>query len=341
MKLLILGGMRFTGRALVEAGLARGHRITLFNRGRSAAPPATVEHCIGDRDGGLAALDGGTWDAVIDTSGYVPRLVHASGEALAGRAGHYTFVSSISVYSDSSAAGQDETSPVHTLKDETTEEVTGETYGGLKVLCERAAEAVFPGRTAIVRPGLIVGPHDYTDRFPYWVRHMAGDAEVLAPGTPDAKTQIIDVRDLAEWMIRLAESGIGGVFNATGPDAPLGFADFLESIREGVGGSARLTWVDEAFLLERGVVPWNELPLWVPGAQSGFLRTNVARAIAAGLTFRPLAETARDTWAWDSKRTDAERRAPSASLVGSTLAPERERALLAEWHARAGAESRG
>lgn len=340
MNLLVLGGMRFLGRAVVEGALARGDRVTLFNRGRSAPPPAGIEHLIGDRDGGLAALDGRRFDAVIDTCGYVPRLVAASAQRLAGAVDHYVFVSSISVYAGH-APHQDEDAPVATLDDPAVEEVTGATYGGLKALCEREAEAAMPGRVAVVRAGLIVGPHDYTDRFPYWVRHTAGDAETLAPGSPDAPVQVIDVRDLAEWMIRLAASRTPGVFNATGPAGPLTLGTMLESMRAALGGRAPLTWVDEAFLLERGVVPFNELPLWVPEAAAGFLKTDIRRALAAGLTFRPLAQTARDTHAWEARRSDAERAAARGGITGATLDPARERGLLAEWHAGAGAERRG
>jgi 2'-hydroxyisoflavone reductase len=338
MRLLVLGGMRFTGRALVEAAHARGHEVTLFNRGTSAAPPAGVEHLRGDRDGGLGVLEGRRWDAAIDTSGYVPRIVRASAEALAGSVAHYTFTSSISVYADHAKPHQNEDAPVATLKDEEVEEISGATYGGLKALCERAAEAAMPGRVAVVRPGLIVWPHDYTDRFPYWVRHMAGDTETLAPGEPSAHVQIIDVRDLAGWMIRLAETKTTGVFNATGPAEPLTFAAFLDALRAALGGRAKITWIDQAFLLERGVVPFNELPLWVPSDAAGFLRTDIGRALAAGLTFRPLAETARDTRAWDTARSDEARATGGGGLTGATMTAARERELLAEWHARTAAQ---
>jgi 2'-hydroxyisoflavone reductase len=264
MKLLLLGGMRFLGRAVVDVARANGHEITLFNRGRSEAPPAGIDRIEGDRDRGLDALGSRAWDAVIDTSGYVPRHVRASAERVAASGAHYVFVSSLSVYADSSKKHQDESGALRVLEDPATETVTGETYGGLKAACERAAETALPGRVATVRAGLIVGPHDYTDRFPYWVRHMAGDAETLAPGRPDAPVQIIDVRDLGEWIVRLAEQRTTGVFNATGPGTPLTFGGLLESMRSALGGQATLTWVDEAFLLERGVVPFNELPLWVP-----------------------------------------------------------------------------
>lgn len=330
MRLLLLGGMRFLGRAVVDAALAQGHDATIFNRGRSDPPPARVRRVIGDREGGLGALDGLEVDAVIDTSGYVPRLVRAAAERFAGSGAHYVFVSSISVYADVTP-GQDESAPVHVLEDPATEEVTGATYGGLKALCERAAETALPGRVANVRAGLIVGPHDYTDRFPYWVRHMAGAAETLAPGTGEGPVQLIDVRDLAEWILRLAERRIAGTFNGTGPERPWTFRALLEAMRTALGGTAPLTWIDEPFLLEQGVVPFNELPLWVPAESAGFLRCDVRRAVDSGLTFRSIADTARDTKTWlDALAPAAPRR--SDSLVGATLSREREEAILDAWH---------
>jgi len=339
MNLLVLGGMRFLGRALVDAASARGHRVTMFNRGRSAAPPAGVEHVTGDRDGGLGALDGRRFDAVLDTSGYVPRTVGDAARRFAEAADHYVFTSSISVYA-SHDPHQDEDAPVATLGDPSVEEMTGETYGGLKALCERAVEDAMPGRAAIVRAGLIVGPFDYTDRFPYWVRHMAGDAETLAPGDPNAPVQLIDVRDLAEWMIRLAETRTAGVFNATGPAEPLTLGALLDRLRAALGGRTTLTWVDDAFLLERGVVPWNELPLWVPPEAAGFLTCDIRRALSAGLRFRPIEDTARAVHAWDAARTDADRAAVQGGITGATLAPARERELLDAWHVQGGATRR-
>jgi 2'-hydroxyisoflavone reductase len=336
LNLLVIGGMRFTGRAVVAAALARGHRVTLFNRGQSDAPPAGVERIAGDRDGGLDSLGPRAFDAVIDTSGYFPRVVRASAERVAASDAHYVFVSTISVYADDATPHQDESAAVRALADNTVEEITGDTYGGLKVLCERAAEAALPGRVTVVRPGLIVGPHDYTDRFPYWVRHMAGAAETLAPGTPEARVQIIDVRDLGEWMVRLAEQRVAGVFNATG--TPVAFGALLESMRAALGGRGPITWVDERFLLDRGVVPWEEMPLWVPADSAGFMQTGVSRAIAAGLVFRDLADTARATQAWLDARPPGTP-ATTSKLTGATMTLERERALLDEWHAGAPARS--
>jgi 2'-hydroxyisoflavone reductase len=329
MKLLILGGTVFLGRHLVEAALARGHEVTLFNRGRTNPDLfPQVEQLRGDRDGDLAALRGRRWDAAIDTSGYVPRIVRASAALLAGAVERYTFISTISVYADFRSRGRGEDAPLGTLDDPTAEEVTGPAYGPLKALCERAAEEAMPGRVLVIRPGLLVGPHDPTDRFTYWPARVARGGDVLAPGRPDRPVQIIDVRDLAEWNIRMVEAGGTGVYNATGPADVLTMGRLLDTCRA-VSGDTRIVWVDEAFLLDRGVTPWTELPLWVPDTEdhAGFASVSVERAKAAGLTFRPLAETVRDTLAWDALRpANADRRAG--------LRPEREADLLAAWRGR-------
>jgi 2'-hydroxyisoflavone reductase len=331
MNLLILGGTVFLGRHLVEAALARGHAVTLFNRGQHNPDLfPEVERLRGDRDGDLQALEGRRWDAVVDTCGYVPRVVRASAEMLAPNVDHYTFISSISVYADTSKPGIDEQAPVGTLDDPTTEEVTGESYGPLKALCEQAAEVTMPGRVLNIRPGLIVGPHDPTDRFTYWVRRVAEGGEVLAPGDPDAPVQVIDARDLAGWTIRMIEQRQTGVFNATGPAERLRMADLLTTCRQVSRSDATFVWLDDAFLLEAGAGPWIEVPLWIPatdGQSDGLLDIDIAKARAAGLTFRDIADTVRDTLAWDRTRpADTERRAG--------LAPERERALLQAWHER-------
>ena len=254
MKLLILGGTIFLGRYLVEAALARGHQITLFNRGQHSPElyPA-VEKLRGDRDGGLDVLRGRRWDAVVDTSGYLPRLVRASAELLADAVDHYTFISSISVYPHFRSVGLDESAPVGTLDDPTIEEITGESYGPLKALSEQAVEQALPGRTLVIRPGLIVGPHDYSDRFTYWVRRVAQGGELLAPVHPGWHTQIIDVRDLAEWTLRMVERQQAGVYNATGPDYDLTFGQLLDTCRTVSGSDARFTWVSEEFLAENEV----------------------------------------------------------------------------------------
>ena len=335
MKLLILGGTRFLGRHLVERALARGHEVTLFNRGRTAPGLfPDVERLLGDRDGGLGVLDGRRWDAAIDTNGFFPRLVGASAARLAGCVEHYAFVSSISVYADPVPPGADETAPVATLADPSDETMTADRYGALKAASERAAEAAMPGRVLHVRAGLIVGPFDYTDRFPYWARRLDRGGEVLAPGTGGQAIQWIDVRDLAEWMLDMAQRREAGVFNVTGPEESCTLAGFLAQATAALGSGATLRWVDEAFLIEQGVQPWSELPLWAPG-HDGFVRIRVARALAAGLRLRPLRETLRDTLAWDLARPAGTPRSTASMPMPESLTPEREADLLRQWKARA------
>ncbi|HXG24097.1 MAG TPA: SDR family oxidoreductase [Chthonomonadales bacterium] len=331
MKLLVLGGTIFLGRHLVDAALARGHEVTLFNRGRSNPELfPDVEKLHGDRDGGLDALRGRAWDAVIDTCGYVPRIVRASAELLADSVGHYTFISSISVYADFRTRGIDEMAPIGTLDDPATEEVTGETYGPLKALCEQAAEEAMPGRVLNIRPGLIVGPHDLSERFTYWVRRIARGGDVLAPGPPEGLVQFIDARDLAEWTLNMIESCHVGVYNATGPDYPLTMGRLLGACREVIGSDARLIWVNGKFLLERGVKPWSDLPVWVPQddpAYAGFASINCSKAIKSGLAFRPLEETIRDTLAWANEHSASSKSGPALPA----LPPEREAEMLRVW----------
>jgi 2'-hydroxyisoflavone reductase len=341
MRLLILGGTRFLGRHLVELALAGGHEVTLFNRGQlNPELFPEVERLHGDRDGGLDALRGRRWDAVIDPSGFSPRVVRDSARLLADAAEHYTFVSSVSVYRDVSVPGVDEDYPVGVISDEqlreaealpqselTTAPFFGERYGALKALCERAAEEEMPGRVLSVRAGLIVGPHDYTDRLTYWPRRVADGGDVLAPGDPARPVQFVDARDLAGWILLSVGRRLAGTFNATGPDYPLTFGRFLEECRATTGGDARFVWVDEKFLLDAGVQPWMEVPLWLDSSDEAnlyFQAVSVEKAVAAGLSFRPLAETVRDTLAWDMTRpADAPRRAG--------LARDREREVLEAW----------
>lgn len=328
MKLLILGGTVFVGRHLVDAACRSGHEVSLFNRGQHNPDlHPDVEKLRGDRAGDLDALEGRRWDAVIDTSGYIPRVVRASAELLAGAVDHYTFISTLSVYSDVGTPGIDEHAKLGTLADETVEEVTGETYGSLKVLCERAVEQAFADRAFIPRPGLIVGPHDPTDRFTYWPHRVAGGGEVLAPDPPEATIQFIDVRDIAEWTIRMVEARQAGIYNATGPDYVLTMGRLLEECRVVAGIDARFTWIDGRFLIEAGVMPWTDLPIWVGDGEDarGFHAVDCSKAIAAGLAFRPLAETIGETIAWDATRpADIEWRAG--------LKAEREVELLSAWH---------
>jgi 2'-hydroxyisoflavone reductase len=327
-RLLILGGTLFVGRHVAEAALERGHEVTLFNRGQTnpGVVPG-VEELRGDRDGDLAALRGRSWDAVLDPSARIPRWVRTVGELLADKVEHYTFISSGSVYAPSRPAGYDEHAPVHVLADETVEEITDpETYGGLKVLCERAAEALMPGRVLSVRAGLIVGPYDPTGRFTYWVHRVAKGGDVVAPEPREQAVQLVHARDLADWMLDMAERREAGVFNATGPAKPLTMEHVLEACIEATTSDARLVWVDENFLVDNDVEPWSDLPLWLapnhnPG-DANFLTMDTSKALAAGLRFRPLQETIRDTLT---------RARPTS---GAGLSAERETEILEAWKAR-------
>jgi 2'-hydroxyisoflavone reductase len=327
MKLLVLGGTVFLGRHLVAAALARGHVLTLFNRGQHNPELfPEVEKLRGDRGGDLEALAGREWDAVVDLCGYVPRLVRNSAEKLAGAVRHYTFISSISVYADEGAAHIDEQSRVARLADPAVEEITGETYGALKALCEEAAEAALPGRVLVIRPGLIVGPHDPTDRFTYWPARIARGGDVLAPVGPDTPVQFIDVRDLAAWCVEMAEARKVGVYNLTGRSVGLGRV--LETCRRVSGNSVSITWADEKFLLEQEVAPWTELPMWLPSEMRGGSQFNIDRAIADGLTFHPLEDTVRATLEWSASR-------PEETPPRAGLDPAKEARVLEAWKARA------
>jgi nucleoside-diphosphate-sugar epimerase len=319
MKLLILGGTKFLGRHTVEAALDAGHQVTTFTRGLTNPelfPEA--EHLHGDRDGGLGALAGRTWDGVVDTSGYVPRVVRQSAELLRHAAKRYVFVSSISVSADLSNP-VDEASPVAQLEDAATEDVT-EHYGALKAACEHVVAELYGDRSARVRAGLIVGPHDPTDRFTYWPRRLAAGGAVLGPGDPAAAVQFVDARDLAAWLVQLALVGPGGTFNATGPAKPLRFDELLERARAVIGSDAHVVWTDEQRVLDAGVQAWTELPLWLPGHDYvGIAQADIIRALDAGLRFRPLEETVLDTLAWD-RTVPGER---------TTLSRRKEREILA------------
>lgn len=329
MNILILGGTLYLGRHLTDAALARGHSVTLFNRGRTNADLyPQVEKLVGDRDGDLSALRGRTWDAVIDPSGYIPRIVQRTAEAL-GDVGHYSFISSISVYSDS-APNSDENAPLNKLPDEPTEDIR-QYYGALKAECERVIDRLFPGKGLHVRAGFIVGPYDTNNRFPYWVRRIARGGEVLAPGSPDAPAQVIDARDLAEWTVRMAETGGAGAFNITGKVIRLG--DLLDAVRRGIGSDAEWVWVDSEFLAQQQVPPMDGIPYWIPDELKGYAMRSIDRALAAGLTFRPLEDTARDTWAWLKNEPEF---TVSKGAIGfeSGLPPEREAEILTAWKAQ-------
>jgi len=338
-KILVLGGTRFLGPAIVDAALARGHEVVLFNRGKSdPGRYKQLETLIGNRDGDLKALEGRKFDSVIDTSGYVPRVVRASAELLAPNVGQYVFISSVSVYADSSKAGADETDPVGQLSDPKIETMGErfENYGPLKAACEAAAEAAMPGRVANVRPGLIVGPEDPSDRYTYWPMRLARGGEVLCPGDPSDPVQYIDVRDLGEWLVLLAEQNTMGVFNATGPAGGEPIGTMIEACRAASGVESSLTWVPAEFLMSNGVMPWSHMPVWIPPSPDSGAHGNrsVERAIKAGLKRRSALDTARATLEWArAEPKEAQDRMQSERAPGLRAAREAE--VLAAWKAAA------
>lgn len=339
LRILILGGTGFTGPHQIRYALARGHEVTIFNRGQT--DPTTheevfdrVEQRTGDRNDDLKSLETGEWDAVIDNSASIPRWVRQSAELLKDRADLYLFTSSLSVHSDVSEPGLTEDAPVGTLDDPTVEEITGATYGPLKALCEEEARKAFPNGAIVVRPHLIVGPGDRSDRWTYWPVRIARGGEVMAPGTPQDPTQYIDARDLAEFDIHLIETRQVGTYSGVGPLAPLSMAELLYGMRAVVSNEVSFTWVDADFLAEHEVRPWGHMTAWVPprGESAGFCRFDNSRAVAAGLKYRPLASTASDTLDWWMTLPEERRASPRAGL-----AAEKEKEVLAAWHARGAA----
>jgi len=333
LRILILGGTGFTGPFQVRYALERGHQVTVFNRGRTQptvdAPLAEVEQLVGDRNDNLEALKGREWDAVIDNSASLPRWVRQTAELLKGSVDTYLFTSSLSVHSDESKIGITEDDPVATIADPTIERITGETYGALKALCEEETRKAFPDGAIVVRPHLIVGPGDQSDRWTYWPVRVARGGEVLAPGTPNDPTQYIDARDLAEFDVRLLEQRTLGTFAAVGPLSRLGMGEMLAGMRAVVSNDISFTWIDADSLEQYGVQAWSEMTAWVPprGDTAGSAMFSNARAVAAGLTYRPLAVTAKDTLDWWQTLPEARRARPRAGL-----APEKEREVLAKWH---------
>jgi 2'-hydroxyisoflavone reductase len=336
MRLLIIGGTRFLGRHLVDAALARGHSVSLFNRGQSASqPPLGVAWLRGDRQGDLSALASGAgWDAAIDTCGYLPGDTARLAHALAGRVGRHVFISSVSAYA-SMAQPNDEQAPLGVIDDPHTSTIDGRTYGPLKALCEAAVLQQFgPQRCLLLRPGLIVGPHDPSGRFTWWPARLARAAldgqPVLAPGAPQRPLQLIDARDLAGWVLQLLDQGAAGAFNAVSPPGALSWGGLLQACAEAAVVQPQLRWVDDTTLLAQAVQPWLGLPLWIPAsgpdavASAAFMAVPTRRAEAAGLRCRPIGQTVADTLAWWQALPAALQAFP-----GTGLAPEREAALLA------------
>ncbi len=323
MKILIIGGTRFLGRHLVNSARARGHEVTLFNRGQTNPNLfGQVDKIQGDREKDLDQLSG-QWDAVIDTCGYFPRIVRMSAEALKGKVEQYVFISSISAYADFKKIGINESDPVGKIENEAMEEITGESYGPLKALCEKAVQEVFGMDSLIIRPGLIVGPHDPTDRFTYWPVRVARGSTILAPEKPDVPIQIIDVRDLADFIIELIQQNVSGIFNATGPNHELTLGAMLDTCKLVSASDAKFKWASVEFLNQNQVAPWSDMPVWVPDApeDAGFSRVDISKAIRAGLKFMPLETTIHDTLEWEKSR-------PSDHEWRAGLKPEREKELL-------------
>ena len=323
MKVLILGGKRFLGIALVDALLQAGHTPTLFNRGLTNPELfPKVKNLIGEREGDLSALKRRKWDAVIDTSGFIPRIVKQSASFLSGRCQSYTFISSISVYQDFKQPDIDEEYPLAQLEDPEDEDYTGDSYGPLKALCEYEIQKNFDGRVLVFRPGLIVGPNDPTDRFTYWPWRVSLGGKVLAPAPPSSNLQYIDVRDLAEFIIKMIEKEKEGVYNVTGPKKPVTFGSLLVACREASLSDASFVWAEEPFLLNEGVTPWTDLPLWVPSSDpafTGFYNINISKALKANLNFRPLSQTVTDTLTWLKTRPKSKK-----LKVGMDIARETE-----------------
>lgn len=335
LHILILGGTGFTGPSQVRYALSRGHKVTTFNRGKThpGELPPEVEQLVGDRNGKLDALKNRKWDVVIDNPTTLPVWVRDAAQILKGNVERYVFISTISVYPESSD-GPDESSPLQKYDgpdpyQETLEAMKAsgyKTYGPLKALSEQEAEKWFPGKTLIIRPGLIVGPRDETDRFTYWPLRIDRGGEVLAPGSPNDSVQFIDARDLAEWTIRMVENRETGIYNATGPAKPLTIGGMLEQMKAALNAKAKLTWLTEDFLKQQKVEPWSDMPVWT-GAGSGLARAKIDRALAKGLTFRSLGETARQTLAWFKSLPQDRQSKPRAGLTR-----EREAEVLAAWH---------
>jgi 2'-hydroxyisoflavone reductase len=325
MDLLVIGGTRFLGRRIVETALAGGHKVTLFHRGKEGADlfDGKVERVVGDRDGELDKLAGRKWDAVVDTPGYVPRVVRGSAEFFKDATDAYLFISSISVYDpEPGAVTTDEATRKATLKDPTAEEITGETYGGLKVLCENVVNEVFGSRAYIIRPGFIVGSYDPSDRFTYYPWRLAQGGKMIAGGRKDAPLQVIDARDIGRFCVGVLEQSAPGTYNVCGPEQPLSWESFLNRSKAALGVDTELVWIDPKVLEDAGCQPGVDLPLYhgVDASTDSFMRADNSRAVAKGLSFTPLEDTVRETATW------VKTRGAQPLKVGMTL--ERESELL-------------
>lgn len=341
LRILILGGTGFIGPFQVRYALSRGHQVTVFNRGKThpGELPVEAEQLIGDRNGQLDALKGRKWDVVVDNPTTLPVWVRDAAQMLKGNVDRYVFISTISVYSDNSRPGMDENGPLMKYEGSDPMKETQATlrasnfglYGPLKALSEREAEKWFPGKSLIIRPGLIVGPGDESDRFTYWPVRIKRGGEVLAPGSPTDPVQFIDARDLAEWTVRMVEQGTTGIYNATGPKQKLTMEGMLDAIKAVSNPEARFTWVEADFLAAQKVSPWSDMPVWVPpvGDSAGFALISIKRALDKGLTFRPVSDSTQATLDW-LKQQPAERQVK----LRAGITPERETAVLAAWHAR-------
>jgi len=346
LNILILGGTGFMGPEQVNYALARGHHITLFNRNKTRPDmfKGQVDQLIGDLNNDTSALAGKKFDVVIDNPTTAPAWVRNVAQYMKGNTGHYIFISTISVYPDNSTPNADETAPTTPMPDSLDpytldRQNFGRYYGALKSRSEKDVQENYPGKFTIIRPGLIVGPLDPSDRFTYWPVRVARGGEVLAPGEPNDVTQFIDARDLAEWTIRMAEKGPqdgGGIYNATGPRQPMPMGQFLQTCKEVTGSDARFTWVPWSFLQEQKIRGWRDMPIVVPpnGPTAGFDRRNIDRALAKGLTFRPVTVTIKDTLEWNKTRPqDAQDKLAAGAIAG--ISAQREAEVLAAWHAKA------
>jgi len=330
LKILIIGGTIFLGRHLVIESLKRHHNVTLFFRGKHNPNLfSKVDKILGDRERDLEMLAGKNWDVVIDTCGYLPRITAHAAEFFRDKTELYVFISTLSVYRDFSVNNIDETYPVGQLNDPLSEELNGETYGPLKALCEKTITDVFRERALIIRPGLIVGSYDPTDRFTSWVNKIFCKERIIAPGRQDRQVQFIDVRDLASWIIRLIENNVTGIFNAVGPSTPLTMSKLLNAIKKEFHSYTDLIWVNDKFLIDEGIVPYSEMPLWIPDSPEsvGYENFSFQKAVERDLTFLPLEDTIHDTIDWFLRER-------KETVLRAGLADEKERDLLRKWFSK-------